>query len=745
MSSVKHQGSLRVWFMLAFAVILIPMLIFSMVMYNVSMNNERLHIDTTYYERFQNMSSSLSALLKQCSSVVADTSFLEECFALDERGDVLPKDSMLCSLLEKAERRLEEGVSCTLMVRGGTDMFTSSEKVHYQDYENEEQKLHLLSASGLYMEILKAKEPALLRLLSSVSERQSGMVYIYPISLSQPTPVDVVYIFWIDSDYIMNCATAYIGEFEGSFFIHSARYLREYFEYTTADISFLNVLPVKGTGLVRFRFGKEDCILLRHVDQTLSLTYSLAMPASFFYKDLTAVRTTFVWLIVLLVVVLTFFAAFLVRLLYAPVSALYARVTSKKPTLKENEFIAVLDSFDSTVRQNEFLETQVLDFNRIAVNQFCAKLLLGAYDSMEQVQKVCARTGLQLPYPCFAVGCVLNASNQDARLIDQVFHVVQRIVLPDTKIIPCEMWNEHNLCFIINFSNEAQRQETFRIVVEALFQAVCPLLQRSLGVGCIYNDMLKIADSFVEASVAVRLTNTDVPSIRYYDERFRQGDPPANREEASANYLNLLEDALSHNEPSVAKRAVSEIVASLSCGVESFLLFRYYTARIISSIHSQYVRLNAPFSNDDLAGLLDYHSSAEFLEKANRAIDELCRASEQQAKNADALLTSQMLECIRQNFTRYDFSFNELLDTFHLSRAHGSALLQGAVGMTFAKYVACLRMDEFKRMLIYSTRAINDCIKAVGYNDVSSFNRKFKQLEGVTPSGYRERYQNSGE
>jgi AraC-like DNA-binding protein len=61
-------------------------------------------------------------------------------------------------------------------------------------------------------------------------------------------------------------------------------------------------------------------------------------------------------------------------------------------------------------------------------------------------------------------------------------------------------------------------------------------------------------------------------------------------------------------------------------------------------------------------------------------------------------------------------------------------------GISFIKYVHSIRINTAKKMLIQTKFYIDDICYESGFNNVSFFNRKFKEATGLTPSGYRKRY-----
>jgi len=63
-----------------------------------------------------------------------------------------------------------------------------------------------------------------------------------------------------------------------------------------------------------------------------------------------------------------------------------------------------------------------------------------------------------------------------------------------------------------------------------------------------------------------------------------------------------------------------------------------------------------------------------------------------------------------------------------------------ATGEAPLEYVQRLRIEQAKRLLSGSSQSLEQITRSVGYEDVSSFRRLFKQLAGLSPTVYRQRF-----
>ncbi|MNW14618.1 HTH-type transcriptional regulator YesS [compost metagenome] len=72
-----------------------------------------------------------------------------------------------------------------------------------------------------------------------------------------------------------------------------------------------------------------------------------------------------------------------------------------------------------------------------------------------------------------------------------------------------------------------------------------------------------------------------------------------------------------------------------------------------------------------------------------------------------------------------------------------SSYFKGKTGKNIVDFINELRITKATSLLIDNRIKIHDAAKAVGYQNITSFNRMFKKYTGVTPSEYRKRNDDS--
>ncbi|RLF32357.1 MAG: hypothetical protein DRN08_06725 [Thermoplasmata archaeon] len=75
-----------------------------------------------------------------------------------------------------------------------------------------------------------------------------------------------------------------------------------------------------------------------------------------------------------------------------------------------------------------------------------------------------------------------------------------------------------------------------------------------------------------------------------------------------------------------------------------------------------------------------------------------------------------------------------------MSRYHFSRIFKAYTGMTFKTYHNARRIDAAKKLLQKPENRISEVCYAVGYNDLSYFNRVFRRYTGMSPSLFRKQF-----
>lgn len=104
-------------------------------------------------------------------------------------------------------------------------------------------------------------------------------------------------------------------------------------------------------------------------------------------------------------------------------------------------------------------------------------------------------------------------------------------------------------------------------------------------------------------------------------------------------------------------------------------------------------------------------------------------------------LANRMRQYVAEHYGDPDFSLTHISEAFDGNAKTISRIFKEEIGEKFVDYLAKLRMEEAKRLLVESDESVQTIAEKVGYLYPMSFIRVFKKLEGVTPGEYRKERQ----
>lgn len=86
-----------------------------------------------------------------------------------------------------------------------------------------------------------------------------------------------------------------------------------------------------------------------------------------------------------------------------------------------------------------------------------------------------------------------------------------------------------------------------------------------------------------------------------------------------------------------------------------------------------------------------------------------------------------------------DLSLNDVAGAVNMSAFYFCKSFRKVTGMTFTDYLARVRVEKVKNLLLNPNRRVSEAAYEVGFQSLSQFNRVFRRVAGESPSTYRER------
>jgi AraC-like DNA-binding protein/ligand-binding sensor protein len=89
-------------------------------------------------------------------------------------------------------------------------------------------------------------------------------------------------------------------------------------------------------------------------------------------------------------------------------------------------------------------------------------------------------------------------------------------------------------------------------------------------------------------------------------------------------------------------------------------------------------------------------------------------------------------------------SLTEVAQSVNMSAFYFCKTFKRATGMTFTDYLARVRVEKVKNLLLNPHKRVSEAAYESGFQSLSQFNRVFRRIAGQSPSTYRERLHGPG-
>ena len=86
-----------------------------------------------------------------------------------------------------------------------------------------------------------------------------------------------------------------------------------------------------------------------------------------------------------------------------------------------------------------------------------------------------------------------------------------------------------------------------------------------------------------------------------------------------------------------------------------------------------------------------------------------------------------------------DLTLGAVARSVNMSAFYFCKMFRQATGLTFTDYLARIRVEKVKNLLLDPHRRISEAAFAAGFQSLSQFNRVFRKVAGEPPTGYRDR------
>ena len=659
-------------------------------------------------------------------------------------------DSVIAQRLKSYEDTLGVPVQALLYIRGDTNIYTSEDKYHYSEFEHVVQRDGDLTMSRFYTMISSIRCSSSMFLVHKIDERlyNGGMtVYLYPIPYMDVLPTATLGFMFKEKD-IQNIILNYLGEIKGNIYIYN-EYLQEIFKSEQIQLvqgAKDEYVSMKGKGVSEQHINDVDYVVMRDVSPNSGFSIIFVTEEKDFYNKVNLMKMVLILSIVLLLVIAVLQAIVMSRQSYRPLKKLVAHMGGKLLDSKKvsiNEFDFIENHWESIESKNKELH-YLVDWQRPMVVYSClSNLLQGKISTADDLDfsLKCANVNLKSPFVFVMLIVPVNENLSDITgQTHNIISIIEELILPYGRLYGVELISENRVAVISNCDKKEISGEEIRTRIAHTIQKSMVETFGSnvhIGVGRIYENILQINLSFMEAMVVV----SDFMPTRKIDIAFFE-DAAAVATQGNNYQYPVIEQALyiqsmKQVDQVVALKSLDDMIEKVS-ETGSFVITQCRCYDIINIMIKTANQINCELELGDIKSLCTFSNLDEFKKHARKLTIQICKQYEQFKEQRKSKMKAELINYVNAHFCETDMSLESVANYFDISANHLSRLYKQETGCNFTQYITMLRMDQVKAQLIHTDYQIKDIVMQVGYIDVASFTRKFKSYEGMTPGQYRE-------
>ena len=251
--------------------------------------------------------------------------------------------------------------------------------------------------------------------------------------------------------------------------------------------------------------------------------------------------------------------------------------------------------------------------------------------------------------------------------------------------------------------------------------------------GLVYEQMIEIHSSQEEAFSLLSKLELDKKSkqtgIFFFDEIAQMSKRVPH---ITAEILQQFREALLEESPEDARAALNALLAPPKEMAEELLTYvRYKIIQIMLDIWQ-----DRGITQDSINNLLHLImvEDDDFKIEVGKCIEQMTAGAAN--KEIDV---QEVLDYITEHALDSEISINSIADYFGISERSVSRIMKYNLNKTCKEYISELRLQKACELLDENRLSVQAIAQQVGYYNVTSFNRLFKQTYGLSPGEYRTR------
>ncbi len=584
------------------------------------------------------------------------------------------------------------------------------------------------------------------------NEKKRFITYMYPFPSNSAKPYGTI-IFLIDEDSLKYLIRNNLGKDEANTVIldHEGGIVTSLWhdDYLESTEFKSLISKIRNTGTRIIEIGNSKYCLSYVRSGNTGWTYVTLVPSEVILKKVSDVRTKFLLGTVMIILLGGMAIYFLMAVNYNPIKKLkiFAEESWRHIPMENNEINVIKLALTHLTVNGKVLAGKMRN-SREALKEFLLlDFLKGNIKNIRDFNNRGRDIGICFTKPDYRV-VVISLDGNTSLTGNQENEIIKRIEdkFPDE----IEGYGKgsieaNKILFIMAHDTISDSMLKIQLLFIQQYLNEKWKIKSTIGVGKRYGLINQVGKSYIEASTSIdyRLVKGKNKVI-FFDEVMARAVrleyyPLKELEELE---LSVLQGNIDKIEEIIIKliRIIKEDNTPLF--VARCLCFDIINTAIKTTylIYKGFAKCKSEYPDTIL--LMEFHTVEEVAEAVRRICFDICSYIREDKTGSHESMMKRIYGYIHANYQDYSFSVQNMADDFGMSISNLSHYFKVQAGQTLSQYINRLKIEKAKELLRSENASLKNVVEQIGYSDVSSFIKKFKQLVGQTPGEYRKLYQN---
>lgn len=449
----------------------------------------------------------------------------------------------------------------------------------------------------------------------------------------------------------------------------------------------------------------------------------------------------FFWFLVFLFTFGIAVVLLLTTMSYRPIKKLKYNIRDLFPTAEKNcsEIDYVTNAIGSLLNENKTLQSDLRKQVGITKDYLYFRLLKGDVKTIREFNDMGKHAGVSINKPLYMVA-VVHSNNIIIDNVSSFIFVSDKVKSFVPSDYECFIKDNsgYNSAVLIFAMESFDKAEVNNILLNIILELNKEFASGvTIGIGKQYTSLCEISKSYVEAMAAASFRHIINNNSVIFFENINELVLSSNNYPFSLGQLKSSIIQYKKKEIGLSLISVIEYVknenTSIVAAKKMCLGILYHVVEYFNKLGD----INPLCEYSDIFHISEFDKREDYTGFIDHLYNCMQAALDQQANPEANSIIIEMISYIKANYHLFDFSLQKMSDQFNMPTSVISQYFKDYTDMNIVDYLAELRIHKAKELLTNSQMDIKDISVEVGYYNVNSFIRRFKQLEGITPGDFR--------